>query len=143
MDWVARAEIENGQSLAVIQDALSDEFELEEQTGGGMRFKAKEVSKVDASSAVSETEKEKAEVERENEEKASFGAGLVTMVLRAGLCITVVLLVAFWMQAFWMQGKFHSQPTPLTPDSSKLLLHQDQLTNLRTEPWRLELIPLL
>ena len=103
-----------------------------------MRFKAKEVSKVDASSAVSDTEKEKAEVEIENEDKASFGAGLVTMVLRAGLCITVVLLVAFWMQ-----GKFHSQPTPLTPDSSKLLLHQDQLTNLRTEPRRLELIPLL
>ena len=86
----------------MIQDALQDVFELEEQTGGEMRFKDKEVSKVDASSEVSETGKEKAEVEIENEDKASFGAGLVTMVLRAGLCITVVLLVAYPR----IQGKF-------------------------------------
>ena len=134
MDWAARAEIENGPvSLAVIQDALSNEFELEEQTGGEMRFQAKEVSKVDASSAVSETEKEKAKVEIENKDKASFGAGLVKMVLRAGLCISVVLLVALSQ----MQGKFQSQPSPLTPDPSKLLLHQDQLTDLRIELRRL------
>ena len=65
MDWVARAEIENGRvSLAVIQDALSDVFELEEQTGGELRFKVKEVSNVDASSAASEAQKEKVKVER-------------------------------------------------------------------------------
>ena len=103
-----------------------------------MRFKDKEVSKVDASSEVSETGKEKAEVEIENEDKASFGAGLVKMVLRAGLCITVVLLVAYPR----IQGKFQSQPTPLTPDASKLLLHQEQLTDLRMDPRRPELRPL-